>query len=103
MKTASIKVSYRDKEKNETVSLGTIEVPRFDNLEEAVEYFDAENPGKGEGDALEYVHTALDIELQRRHRDANRTDKPKVTSNTAKFRQLSPEAQEAALRAAGVI
>ena len=102
MKTTPIKVSYRNQETKETVSLGTIDAPRFDNLEEAVEYFEAEDPGKGESNALEYVHTALDIELQRRHRDANRTDKPKTTSNVAKFKQLSEEEQLEALRSRGV-
>lgn len=103
MKTTPIKVSYRNQETKETVSLGTIDAPRFDGLEEAVEYFNAENPGKGEADALEYIHTALDIELQRRHRDANRPDKTKTTSNLGKFKQLSADKQEELLRQAGLI
>lgn len=104
MQTASIKVSYRDKEANKNVPLGEIEVPRFDNIDEAVEYFEKEEgEGKGVGALLSYVHTALDIELQRIHRDANRPDKPKSQSNLSKFKQLSQEKQEALLREAGII
>jgi hypothetical protein len=102
MKTESIKVSYRDKATNQNVSLGTIDSPRFDSVDEAVAYFDAEEPGKGVETVLDYIHTALDIELQRRHRDANRPDRPKVQSATAKFKQLSPEKQAELLRQAGI-
>jgi hypothetical protein len=54
--------------------------------------------GKGEEIALDYIHTALDIDLQRQYRDANRPDKPKTQSATAKFKQLSPEKQKELLR-----
>lgn len=102
MKTEAIKVSYRDKQTNQNVSLGTIDAPRFDSVSEAVEYFESEEAGKGQEVCLEYIHTALDIELQRRHRDANRPDRPKTQSATAKFKQLSPEKQAELLKAAGI-
>jgi uncharacterized protein (DUF1810 family) len=102
MKTETIKVSYRDKTTGTNVPLGTIDAPRFDNVEEAIAYFDKEEPGKGLETCLEYIHTALDIELQRIYRDANRPDRPKVQSATAKFKQLSPEKQAELLRQAGI-
>lgn len=102
MKTEAIKVSYRDKATNQNVSLGTIDAPRFESVEEAVEYFEAQEAGKGQETCLDYIHTALDIELQRQHRDANRPDRPKVQSATAKFKQLSPEKQAELLRQAGI-
>lgn len=103
MKTESIKVSYRDKATGQNVSLGSVDAPRFDGVEEAVAYFEAEEAGKGQELCLEYIHTALDIELQRLHRDANRPDRTKVASATSKFKQLSPELQERLLREAGVL
>lgn len=102
MKTETIKVSYRDKETKQNVSLGTIDAPRFDSVEEAVSFFDGENDGKGVEAVLDYIHTAYDIELQRRHRDANRPDRPVTQSATAKFKQLSPEKQAELLRLVGV-
>jgi hypothetical protein len=102
MKTEKIGVSYRDKSTNTNVSLGEIDAPRFDSVEEAVQYFDGEDQGKGVETVLEYIHTALDIDLQRRFRDANRPDRPKAQSATAKFRQLSPEKQAELLRQAGI-
>jgi hypothetical protein len=102
MKTEAIKVSYRDKTTGQNVSLGTIDAPRFADVDEAVAYFDAQEEGKGVEVTLEYIHTALDIELQRQHRDANRPDRPKTQSATAKFKQLSPEKQAELLRAAGI-
>jgi len=102
MKTESLKVSYRDKTTNQNVSLGTIDAPRFDSVEEAVEYFDAQEAGKGVEAVLDYIHTAHDIELQRIHRDANRPDRPKTQSAAAKFKQLSPEKQAELLRQAGI-
>ena len=103
MKTEAIRVSYRDKATNTNVSLGTIDVPRFESVGEAVDFFNSQEEGKGEELVLEYVHTAYDIELQRRHRDGNRPDKPKTTSNVSKFKQLSQDKQEELLRAAGLI
>ena len=103
MKTEAIKVSYRDKVAGTNVSLGTVDAPRFDNVTEAVEYFEAQEAGKGEELALEYIHTAHDIELQRQHRDANRPDKPKTTSNVSKFKQLSLDKQEEILREHGLL
>lgn len=104
METTKIKVSYRDKTTNTNVALGEIDVPRFASVQEAVDFFEEkEGEGKGEETVLEYVHTAFDIELQRRHRDANRPDKPKSTSNLSKFRQLSPDKQEELLRQAGLL
>lgn len=102
MKTESIKVSYRDKATNQNVSLGSVDAPRFDNIDEAVQYFEGEEAGKGVETVLDYIHTALDIELQRRHRDANRPDRAKTQSASAKFKQLSPEKQAELLRQAGI-
>jgi hypothetical protein len=103
MKTTPIKVSYRDKATAQNVSLGEIDAPRFDNVEEAVQYFEAEEAGKGQELCLEYIHTALDIELQRIHRDANRPDRPKVQSAVSKFKQLSSDKQEELLKQAGML
>lgn len=102
MKTEPIKVSYRDKTTGTNVPLGTIDAPRFENLEEAVAYFDAEEQGKGIENCLEYIHTALDIELQRQKRDADRPDREKTKSAASKFKQLSPEKQAELLRMAGI-
>lgn len=104
MEFAKIKVSYRDKESTppKNVSLGEIDAPRFASVEEALEYLRAEEgDGKEVGVLLDYLHTALDIELQRRHRDAHRPDKPKTTSNLAIFKQLSQAQQEELLKASG--
>lgn len=103
MKTEAIKVSYRDANTKETVALGSIDAPRFESVSEAVEYFESQEAGKGEEAVLDYIHTAHDIELQRKHRDANRTDKPKTVSNVSKFKQLDASKQEELLRAAGLI
>jgi len=101
MKTEKIKVSYRDKSVNPpvNVSLGEIDAPRFESVQEALDFFNTEEAGKGEELVLEYIMTAYDIELQRRHRDTNRPDKPKSTSLVSKFKQLSQEKQEELLRA----
>lgn len=103
MQTEAIKVSYRDKTSGTNVSLGTVDAPRFTSVAEAVEYFESQEAGKGEELALEYIHTAHDIELQRKHRDANRPDKPKTTSNVSKFKQLSQDKQEEILREHGLL
>ncbi len=105
MKTEKIGCSYRDKSQNPpvSVSLGDIDAPRFESVAEATAYFEAEEAGKGDELALEYIHAAYDVELQRRKRDAQRPDKPKSTSNVAKFKQLSQEKQEELLRAHGLI
>lgn len=103
MQSATLKVSYRDKLAGTNVSLGTVEAPRFADVAEAVEYFEAQDAGKGVELALEYIHTAYDIELQRRHRDANRHDKPKTVSNVSKFKQLSLDKQEEILREHGLL
>ena len=106
MKTEQIKVSYRDKESvpPKNVPLGTVDAPRFDLVEEAVVFFESEEgEGKGEGALLDYVHTAYDIELQRRHRDANRPDKPKTTSNVSIFKTLSQAQQEELLKSFGLL
>jgi hypothetical protein len=103
MQTEAIKVSYRDKTSGQNVSLGTVDAPRFATVAEAVEYFESVEAGKGEELALEYLHTAHDIELQRKHRDANRPDKPKTTSNVSKFKQLSLDKQEEILREHGLL
>ncbi len=102
MKTESVKVSYRDKTTGQNVSLGTVDSCRFDNVSEAVVYFDAEQEGKGEELVLSYVHAALDIERQNQFRAANRPDREKTQSASAKFKQLSPEKQAELLRAAGI-
>lgn len=93
MRSEQIKVSYRDKSTSQNVLLGEIEVPRFDNVAEAIGYFDERTEGKGEESVLDYVVTAHDIEQQRIFRDANRPDREKKVSNVAKFRQLAPEQQ----------
>jgi len=104
MEFQKIKVSYRDKEAQKNVSLGEIDAPRFATVDEAVSYFEEnEGAGKGVETLLDYVHTASDIELQRRHRDANRPDKPKTTSNLSVFKQLSQSQQEDLLRQAGLL
>ena len=105
METEKIKVSYRDKSANppKNVHLGDIDVPRFGNTAEAVAYFETEEAGKGEELCLSYIHAAYDIEQQRIFRDANRPDREKTVSMTAKFKQLSPEKQEEILRQAGLL
>ena len=105
MRTESIGCSYRDKSVSPpvSVSLGDIDAPRFETVEEAVAYFEAEEAGKGDELALEYIHAAYDVELQRRKRDANRPDKPKSSSNLSKFKQLSSDKQEELLKAAGLL
>lgn len=103
MEVEKIKVSYRDKEKSVNISLGEIEVPRFSSLAEATEYFDTKYAGKGVETCLELIHSANDIDEQRRHRDANRPDRPKEQSLLAKFRQLTPEAQADMLKSHGVL
>ena len=103
MQTEAIKVSYRDKTSGTNVSLGTVDAPRFQSVAEAVEYFESQEAGKGEELALEYIHTAHDIELQRKHRDANRPDKVKSVSNVSKFKQLSQDKQEEILREHGLL
>ena len=103
MQTEAIKVSYRDKATSTNVSIGTVDAPRFVSVAEAVEYFESQEAGKGEELALEYIHTAHDIELQRKHRDANRPDKVKSVSNVSKFKQLSQDKQEEILREHGLL
>jgi hypothetical protein len=108
MKTEKVPVSYRDKEKNQNISLGEIEVQVPDTVEEAIELFGRGENGevdrsKGEEQLLDYAAKAYVIDLQREYRDANRPDKPKGQSNLAKFKQLSPEKQEELLKAAGII
>ena len=104
MKTEQIKVSYRDKVANKNVPLGEVDAPRFDSIEEAVAFFESEEgDGKGVGAVLDYVHTAYDIELQRRHRDANRPDKVKTTSNVSIFKTLSQAQQEELLKSFGLL
>jgi hypothetical protein len=83
--------------------LGDIDVPRFASTSEAVAYFEADEAGKGEELCLGYIHTAHDIEQQRIFRDANRPDREKTVSMSAKFKQLSVEKQEELLRNAGVL
>lgn len=105
MKYEKISVSYRDKtvDPPKNVSLGEIDAPRFESVSEAIEFFNSQEAGKGEELVLEYTQMAYDIELQRRHRDANRPDKPKTTSNVSKFKQLSLERQEELLRREGLL
>ena len=105
MKTHAIGCSWLDKSTSPAtrVDLGDIDAPTFESVEEAVSFFDAEESGKGLELALEYIHAAYDVELQRRKRDANRPDKPKTTSNVSKFKQLSADKQEELLKAAGLL
>lgn len=104
MKTEQIKVSYRNKETGKNEPLGLVDAPRFESLEEAVAFFESEEgEGKGVGSTLDYVHTAYDIELQRRHRDVNRPDKPKTTSNVSIFKTLSQAQQEELLKSFGLL
>jgi hypothetical protein len=108
MKTEKVPVSYRDKEKNVNVSLGEIEVQIPETIEEAVTLFGKADggevdQGKGVETLLDYASKAYVIDLQREYRDANRPDKPRGSSNLAKFKQLSADKQEEILRAAGII
>lgn len=100
MKTATAKVSYRDKEKGENVPLGEVEVPRFDNVEEAVAYFNEHdvNGMKGEEAALDLIHRSYDIILQADYRAEKRPDQVKTVSNVKKFKQLSEAQQEELLK-----
>lgn len=109
MKSEEVEVSYRDKDKNQNVSLGKIPVQIPETVEEAINLFGKGDNG-GEVDQSKGVETLLDyavkayvIDLQREYRDANRPDKPKGQSNLAKFKQLSAEKQEELLKAAGII
>jgi hypothetical protein len=108
MKSEKVPVSYRDKEKNQNVSLGEIDAQIPETVEEAISLFGRGDNGevdqdKGVETLLDYATKAYIIDLQREYRDANRPDKPKGTSNLAKFKQLSPEKQEELLKAAGII
>lgn|SRR3990167_9633883 len=104
MEFVKINVSYRDKVAQKNVSLGQIDTPRFSSVDEAVSYFESEEgEGKGIGALLDAVHTANDIELQRKHRDATRPDKTKTSSNLSVFKQLSQAQQEDLLRTAGLL
>lgn len=108
MKSEKVPVSYRDKEKNQNVSLGEIEVQIPETVEEAIGLFGRSENGeveqsKGVETLLDYATKAYVIDLQREYRDANRPDKPKGQSNLAKFKQLSAEKQDELLRAAGII
>lgn len=96
MKTKEVDVSYRDKEAGKDVSLGKIEVQVPETVQEAVELY-------GEEDLLDFASKAYVIDKQREFRDANRPDRPKTQSNTAKFKALSPERQEELLKQAGII
>ena len=102
METKQIKVSYRDKTTNQNVELGFVDAPRFATVNEAIEYFESEEAGKGQETCLDYIHTALDIELQRQFREANRPDRTKTQSLTSKFKQLTPEQQADLLKKAGI-
>lgn len=103
MKPYNAVVSYRDKESGKDVSLGTIDLQQWETVLEAIEVLNADSEGKGEENLLDYAFKAYVIDKQREHRDANRPDRPKTTSNTAKFKQLSPEKQEELLKQAGLI
>jgi len=95
MKTEKVSVSYRDKSTSTNISLGEIEVGVPETVAEAVDLF-------GEEDLIAYATKAFIIEEQRKHRDANRPDRPKTTSLLAKFKQLTPEQQEVLLASSGV-
>ena len=58
METEAIKVSYRDKTSGTNVSLGTVDAPRFASVDEAVEYFESQEAGKGVELARIYPHRA---------------------------------------------
>ena len=108
MKSDKVPVSYRDKDKNQNISLGEIEVQIPETVQEAISLFGKGDNGevdqsKGIETLLDYATKAYIIDLQREYRDANRPDKPKGQSNLAKFKQLSAEKQEELLRAAGII
>lgn len=102
MKEDTVSVSYRDKATNQNVKLGDITVPRFESVDEAVEFFNKQEDGKGVELVLDYVHAAYDIVLQGVFRAANRPDREKSQSLAAKFKQLTPEQQLEALKAAGI-
>ena len=106
MNHEEIGCSYMDKSVTPAirVDLGDITAPRFASVDEAKTFFETEEgEGKGEETLLEYIHAAYDVELQRRKRDANRPDKPKSSSNVAKFKQLSQGKQEELLKAVGLL
>lgn len=108
MKVEKVAVSYRDKDKNQNISLGEIEVQTPETVEEAISLFGKGEDGnidqaKGVETLLDYATKAYVIDLQREYRDANRPDKPKGQSNLAKFKQLSAEKQDELLRAAGIL
>jgi len=96
MKKETADVSYRDKATNTNVSLGEIEVDVPETIDEALELY-------GEEKLLAYASRAYVIQKQAEFRDANRPDKTKTQSNTAKFKQLSSDKQEELLRQAGLI
>ena len=96
MQNEKASVSYRDKATNTNISLGDIEVPKPETVDEAAELYGVEN-------LLAYAHTAYVIEKQREFREANRPDREKKVSLLAKFKQLAGDKQEDLLRAAGVL
>ena len=103
MKSDEVAVSYRDKATSTNVSLGKISVDIPETVAEALSLYGDGDEAKGLENLLEYASTAYVIERQRIHRDANRPDKPKTSSNLGKFKQLSHEKQEELLRQAGII
>ena len=100
MEMVKVKVSYRDKEKNENVPLGDVDVPRFANTAEAVAYFGEHdvNGMKGEEAALDLIHRSYDIILQADARAERRPDQVKTVSNVKKFKQLTEAQQEELLK-----
>lgn len=102
MEIVKVKVSYRDKTTSQNVELGSVEAPRFATVDEAVAYFDKVEEGKGVELVLDYIHAAYDISLQNTFRAANRPDRAKSQSLTAKFKQMTPEQQAELLRNAGI-
>jgi len=96
MQNEKASVSYRDKATNTNISLGDIEVPKPETVDEAAELYGVEN-------LLAYAHTAYVIEKQREFRESNRPDREKKVSLIAKFKQLSQEAQEELLRQKGIL
>ena len=96
MQTAKADVSYRDKSTNTNVSLGTIDVPKPETVEEAIELYGVE-------EFLSCAHTAYVIDKQKEFRDANRPDREKKVSLLAKFKQIAPDKQEELLRLAGIM
>lgn len=103
MQSKDVPVAYRDKEANKNVSLGSIAVDVPDTVDEAIQLYGQGDDGKGAEILLSLSSDAWIIQKQSAHRQANRPDRPKTTSNVSKFKQLSQESQDDLLKQAGIL